>query len=127
VLESRNPAYAVGDIVVGYDGWQKYAVSDGRGVRKVDPKLGPISYALGVLGMPGLTAYAGLLDVGQPKPGETVVVSAAAGAVGAGGGQLAKIKGCRAVGLAGSGGKSNYVTRSLRFDACRNHKTPHLD
>ncbi len=105
VIESRHPGVALGDLVLGYDGWQAYAVSRGVGVRKLDPEQAPISTALGVLGMPGMTAYVGLLDIGQPKPEETVVVSAASGAVGSAVGQIAKIKGCRAVGIAGSSDK----------------------
>ena len=98
VVESRNPGFTTGDFVTGYDGWQAYGVSNGKELRKLDPKAVPISTAIGVLGMPGMTAFVGLMDIGQPKPGETVVVSAASGAVGAVVGQLAKIKGCRAVG-----------------------------
>lgn len=127
VVASRHPKYDVGDYVVGYDGWQDYGVSSGEGVRKLDPAQAPLSYALGVLGMPGLTAYSGLIDVGQPKPGETVVVSAAAGAVGSVVGQVAKILGCRAVGLAGSDEKCAHVTGELGFDACINYKTQDLD
>ena len=102
VVESRNPDFTTGDFVTGYDGWQAYGISNGKELRKLDPKSVPISTAIGVLGMPGMTAFVGLMDIGQPKPGETVVVSAASGAVGAVVGQLAKIKGCRAVGIAGS-------------------------
>jgi NADPH-dependent curcumin reductase CurA len=122
VIESRNPAFKTGDIVVVYDGWQQYGCSNGQGVRTIDPSLAPISYSLGVLGMPGLTAYVGLLDLGQPKTGETVVVSAASGAVGSVVGQIAKIKGCRAVGVAGGTEKCDYVIRELGFDACVDHK-----
>lgn len=122
VLESRDPGLAKGDVVLGYDGWQSHAVSKGGGLRKLDPKQAPVSTALGVLGMPGMTAYVGLLDIGQPKPGETVVVSAASGAVGSAVGQIAKIKGCRAVGVAGSQDKCDYVVRELGFDACVNYK-----
>jgi NADPH-dependent curcumin reductase CurA len=125
VIESRNPAFAVGDIVAGYDGWQQYAASEGRDLRKLDPTMPP-SAALSVLGMPGMTAYVGLLDIGQPKPGETVVVSAASGAVGSVVGQLATIKGCRAVGIAGSAEKCRYVVDGLGFDACINYKTEDL-
>jgi NADPH-dependent curcumin reductase CurA len=127
VVASRHPGFAVGDFVLDYGGWQEYALSNGKGARKLDPKHGPLSYALGVLGMPGLTAYAGLLDVGQPKPGETVVVSAASGAVGSVVGQIAKIQGCRAVGLAGSDAKCAYVEKELGLDACINYKTRDLD
>jgi NADPH-dependent curcumin reductase CurA len=125
VVDSRHPNFRAGDIVAGYDGWQEYAVSDGKDLRKLDASV-PISTALGVLGMPGLTAYVGLLDIGQPKPGETVVVSAASGAVGSIVGQLAKIKGCRAVGVAGSTEKCRYVVDELGFDAWVNHKTDDL-
>lgn len=126
VVESRHPDFHAGDIVTGYDGWQQYAVSNGKDLRKLDPKTVPISTAIGVLGMPGMTAYVGLNDIGQPKPGETVVVSAASGAVGAVVGQLAKIKGCRAVGVAGSPEKCRYVVDELGFDACVNYKTDDL-
>jgi NADPH-dependent curcumin reductase CurA len=122
VLESKHPGLAKGDLVLGYDGWQSHAVSKGGGLRRLDPKQAPISTALGVLGMPGMTAYVGLLDIGQPKPGETVVVSAASGAVGSAVGQIAKIKGARAVGVAGSPDKCDYVVRELGFDACVNYK-----
>ena len=126
VLESRHPGFKAGDLVQGYDGWQSHALSGGAGVRKLDPAGAPISTALGVLGMPGMTAYVGLLDIGQPKPGETVVVSAASGAVGAVVGQLAKLKGCRAVGIAGAKDKCDYVVSELGFDACLNYKTDAL-
>jgi NADPH-dependent curcumin reductase CurA len=122
VLESRHSGLAKGDVVLGYDGWQSHAVSKGGGLRKLDPKQAPVSTALGVLGMPGMTAYVGLLDIGQPKPGETVVVSAASGAVGSAVGQIAKIKGARAVGVAGSQDKCDYVVRELGFDACVNYR-----
>jgi NADPH-dependent curcumin reductase len=127
VVESRDPAFAPGDVVLGYDGWQSYGLSDGAHLGKLDPAMGPVSYALGVLGMPGMTAYVALLDVGKPKPGETVVVSAAAGAVGSVAGQIAKIKGCRTVGIAGSDDKCRFVTEELGFDACINYKTQDLD
>ena len=126
VVESKHPSFKPGDFVQGYDGWQTHAVSNGAGVRKLDPAQAPISTALGVLGMPGMTAYVGLLDIGQPKPGETVVVSAASGAVGAVVGQLAKLQGCRAVGVAGSKDKCEYVVNELGFDACVNYKTDAL-
>jgi NADPH-dependent curcumin reductase CurA len=122
VIESKNPAYVPGDFVAGYDGWRDYGASSGRELRKLDPARAPISTAIGVLGMPGLTAYVGLLDIGQAKAGETVVVSAASGAVGSVVGQIAKIKGCRAVGVAGSPEKCDYVVNELGFDACVNHK-----
>jgi len=122
VLDSKHPGVARGDIVLGYDGWQSHAVTKGGAVRRLEPKQAPVSTALGVLGMPGMTAYVGLLDIGQPKPGETVVVSAAAGAVGSAVGQIAKIKGCRAVGIAGSADKCDYVVRELGFDAAVSYK-----
>jgi NADPH-dependent curcumin reductase CurA len=128
VVASRNPRFAAGDIVEGRFGWQEYAVSTGKGVRTIDPAVAPISTALGVLGMPGLTAYFGLLEVGQPKAGETVVVSAASGAVGGLVGQIAKLTGCRAVGLAGSDAKVEYLTEELGYDAGINYRTtPDLD
>ena len=126
VIESKNPAFKKGDFVTGYDGWQSYGVSPGKELRKLDPKAAPISTAIGVLGMPGMTAFVGLMDIGQPKPGETVVVSAASGAVGSVVGQLAKVKGCRAVGIAGSADKCKYVVEELGFDACINYKTDDL-
>jgi NADPH-dependent curcumin reductase len=121
VIASKLENYAPGDIVEGRTGWQEYALSDGTDIRKVNPALAPITTALGVLGMPGRTAYFGLLSVGQPKPDETVVVSAAAGAVGAIVGQLAKIKGCHVVGIAGVPEKCRYVVNELGFDACISH------
>jgi len=126
VVESRNPEFSTGEFVTGYDGWQAYGLSTGKELRKLDPKVVPISTAIGVLGMPGMTAFVGLMDIGQPKPGETVVVSAASGAVGAVVGQLAKVKGCRAVGIAGSPDKCKYVVEELGFDACINYKTDDL-
>src|SRR6516162_1240981 len=125
VVESQNPAFRPGDIVAGYDGWQEFAVSNGADLRTLDRTL-PVSTALSVLGMPGLTAYVGLLDIGQPKRGETVVVSAASGAVGSVVGQLAKIRGCRAVGIAGGSEKCRYVTQELGFDACVDYRTGNL-
>jgi NADPH-dependent curcumin reductase len=122
VIESRNPAFAAGDFVTGYDGWREAAVSTGQDLRKLDPSL-PISTAIGVLGMPGLTAYVGLLDIGQPRAGETVVVSAASGAVGSIVGQIARLKGCRAVGVAGSAEKCAFVVDELGFDGCVNYKS----
>src|SRR5216110_380912 len=122
VIASNNAAFPTGSFVVGPTGWQAYALSRGAGARKLDPKAAPLCTALGVLGMPGMTAYVGLLDIGQPKPGETVVVSAASGAVGSAVGQLAKIRGCRAVGVAGSPAKCRYVVEALGFDACVNYK-----
>jgi NADPH-dependent curcumin reductase len=124
VVTSRHPNYAAGDIVLGYGGWQDYALSSGAGLRKLDPAAAPVSTALGVLGMPGMTAYVGLTEIGQPKPGETVVVAAASGAVGSVVGQIAKIKGCRAVGIAGGTEKCRFVTGELGFDACVDHRAP---
>ncbi len=123
VIESNHPDYKAGDFAAGQFGWQEYAITDGAGVRKVDPNLAPISTSLGILGMPGLTAYFGLLDVCDPKPGETVLVSGAAGAVGTLVGQIAKIKGCRAVGIAGTDDKVSYLIDELGFDAAFNYKT----
>ena len=123
VIQSNNAAFNEGDIVEGMFGWQEYAVSNGQGVRRIDPSLAPISTALGILGMPGLTAYFGLLEIGKPQSGETVVVSGAAGAVGSIVGQIAKIKGCRAVGIAGADDKVAYLTDELGFDAAFNYKT----
>ena len=123
VLASRHPGYAEGEFVVGMFGWQEYAISDGRGVMKVDPGVAPISTSLGVLGMPGLTAYFGLFDICVPRPGETVVVSGAAGAVGSTVGQIARILGCRVVGIAGDDEKVRWITGDLGFDAGFNYKT----
>ncbi|MCX7047477.1 MAG: NADP-dependent oxidoreductase [Candidatus Sumerlaeota bacterium] len=123
VIESSFPGLAPGDIVGGMLGWQDYAVAKGESLRKIDPGLAPISTALGVLGMPGMTAYFGLLDVCHPQAGETVVVSGAAGAVGSLVGQIAKIKSCRAVGIAGSDVKIAYLLKDLGFDAAFNYKT----
>ena len=126
VEESLNDKYQVGDLVVAYTGWQDYALSDGEDLLILPKALITPSYALGVLGMPGLTAYMGLLDIGQPKAGETVVVAAASGAVGSLVGQIAKLQGCRVIGIAGSEEKCNYVTETLGFDACVNHKDDNL-
>jgi hypothetical protein len=132
VMESRHPGFQPGDIVLGYGGWQTHHVARAGatpgpfGPLRLDPQVAPVSTALGVLGMPGMTAYVGLLDIGQPKAGETVVVSAAAGAVGSIVGQLAKIKGCRAVGVAGSQAKCDYVVKELGFDACVSYRSPDL-
>ena len=123
VIASRNPGFAVGDYVSGPFGVQEYAPSDAKGVMKVDPGLAPLPAHLGVLGMTGRTAYFGLLDVGRPKPGETVVVSAAAGAVGSVVGQIARIKGCRAVGIAGGAEKCRYLVSDLGFDAAIDYKS----
>jgi NADPH-dependent curcumin reductase CurA len=123
VVGTNDPAFKEGDIVLGMFGWQDYAVSNGQGVRKIDPTLAPVSTALGVLGMPGLTAYFGLLEICNPQPGETVVVSGAAGAVGSLVGQIAKIQGCRVVGIAGADDKIAYLTDELGFDGAFNYKT----
>jgi NADPH-dependent curcumin reductase len=123
VEASLHPSFQEGDLVLGYGGWQQYAIADGRGLTRLDPGMAHPSLALGVLGMPGFTAYMGLLDIGQPKPGETVVVAAASGAVGAVVGQVAKIKGCRVVGVAGGVDKCRYVAEALGFDACIDHRS----
>ena len=124
VVESKSPGLAPGDAVLAYSGWQKYDVARASLVRKLDQDSGvPLTTALGVLGMPGFTAYAGLTQIGQPKAGETVVVAAASGPVGATVGQLAKIFGARAVGIAGGQRKVDYV-RSLGFDAAVDHRSP---
>ncbi len=124
VVASRHPDYAEGDVVLSHSGWQRFALSDGTGLRKLDPAQAPVSTALGVLGMPGFTAYAGLLTIGRPKPGETVVVAAASGPVGATVGQIARIKGARAVGIAGGPEKCAYVRDELGFDAVVDHRAP---
>ncbi len=124
VIASNNPGFAKGDIVLSRAGWQTHALSDGKGLAKIDPKLAPISTAVGVLGMPGMTAYTGLLDIGKPQAGETVVVAAASGAVGSAVGQIAKIKGARAVGIAGGKDKCDYVKKELGFDDCLDHRDP---
>jgi NADPH-dependent curcumin reductase CurA len=122
VVASNDASLAVGDHVVGMTGVQDYAVLKAKDANQVDARLAPLPRFLGALGMPGLTAYFGLLDIGQPKPGETVVVSAAAGAVGAVAGQIARIKGCRVVGIAGGPAKCDYVTGELGFDAAIDYK-----
>ncbi|QRF24298.1 NADP-dependent oxidoreductase [Alicyclobacillus sp. TC] len=122
VVESKNDRFQTGDFVLGELGWREFNVSKGR-LTKLNPQLAPLSAFLGVLGMPGLTAYFGLLDIGQPKEGETVVVSGAAGAVGMIVGQIAKLKGCRVVGIAGSDEKNQYLVSELGFDATINYKT----
>jgi NADPH-dependent curcumin reductase CurA len=122
VIASNLDGYKPGDIVLSPSGWQTHALSQGKLARKIDPQVAPISTALGVLGMPGMTAYTGLSEIGQPKAGETVVVSAASGAVGSLVGQIARIKGARAVGIAGGPAKCRYVTDELGFDACVDHR-----
>jgi NADPH-dependent curcumin reductase len=126
VVSSNVSCFAKGDIVVSRAGWQTHALSDGSGLQKVDPVRAPISTALGVLGMPGMTAYMGLLEIGRPAVGETVVVAAASGAVGSVVGQIARIKGARAVGIAGGPEKCCYVIEELGFDACIDHRAPDL-
>jgi NADPH-dependent curcumin reductase CurA len=123
VIQSASPDFAPGDIVSGMTNWQSHAALPVKGLRRIDPAIAPISTALGVLGMPGLTAYFGLLDICQPKPGETVVVSGAAGAVGSIAGQIAKIHGCRVVGIAGGAAKCDWLTGELGFDAALDYKT----
>lgn len=123
VVESRSEQYAVGDKVLGYLGWQLYNVVDAAAVRRIDEKIAPLSAYLSVIGMTGLTAYFGLMDIGKPKAGETVVVSGAAGAVGSIVGQIAKIQGARAVGIAGSDEKAKLLTEKFGFDAAVNYKT----
>lgn len=124
VVESRHPGFQAGDTVLTQLGWQLFGVT--QELMKIEARGAPLSYYLGILGMPGMTAYFGLKEIGQPKPGETVVVSAASGAVGSVVGQLAKIAGCRAVGIAGGREKCDYVTRELGFDACVDYKTGSL-
>ncbi|MCC2656019.1 MAG: putative oxidoreductase [Panacagrimonas sp.] len=121
---SRHPKFTSGDLVLGFTGWQSHAISDGTGLNRLDRAMQNPSWALGVLGMPGFTAYYGLLQIGVPKPGETVVVGAATGGVGAVVGQIAKIKGCRAVGIAGGAKKCEHAVRDLGFDACVDHQAP---
>ena len=126
VVESRSAKFKSGDIVTGMLPWQLYSVAKETEVRKINPQLAPVTTALGVLGMPGLTAYFGFLDIGKPKEGETVVVSGAAGAVGTIVCQIAKIKGCRVVGIAGSDEKNQYLEKELGVDATINYKTADL-
>ena len=126
VVASNVAGFAPGDLVEGRTGWQTHSVSSGRGMRKLDPSLAPISTALGVLGMPGMTAYTGLLNIGQPKPSETVAVAAASGAVGQVVGQIAKLKDCRVVGIAGGPKKCAFIKDELGFDAAVDHKRPDL-
>src|SRR3954465_2470992 len=123
-IASNHPGFARGDIVLSRAGWQTHALSDGKGLTKIDPKLAPVSTAVGVLGMPGMTAYTGLLDIGKPQAGETVVATAASGAVGSAVRQIARIKGERAVGIAGGKDKCDYVVKELGFDACIDHRDP---
>ncbi|NBA96821.1 NADP-dependent oxidoreductase [Pseudomonas sp. R5(2019)] len=126
VAASRHPRFAVGDLVVGATGWQTHCVSNGSGLVPLPPGLPSPSLALGVLGMPGMTAYMGLMDIGQPRAGETLVVAAASGAVGSVVGQVGRLLGLRVVGIAGGNEKCRYVEDELGFDACVDHKSPSL-
>jgi NADPH-dependent curcumin reductase CurA len=123
VIASQHPRFAVGDHVVGMFGVQEYAISDGKGVQQVDTRLAPLPVYLGTLGMPGMTAYFGLLETGEAKAGDTVVVSGAAGAVGSVVGQIARIKGCRAIGIAGGADKCRWIVDDLGFDAAIDYKS----
>jgi NADPH-dependent curcumin reductase CurA len=123
VEESRHPDWSPGDVVLSYSGWQTHELSDGSGLRRLDPSVAPVSTALGVLGMPGFTAYAGLLEIGRPQPGETVVVAAATGPVGSAVGQIARVKGARAVGIAGGPAKCRALLEELGFDAAVDHRS----
>jgi len=129
VVASRHPKFKAGDRVLSYSGWQDYEISNGQGLHKLDPVHGPnpISTALGVMGMPGLTAYVGLLDIGQPVSGETVVVSSAAGAVGSVVGQIARLHGCNTVGIAGTAEKCQYTVEEFGFDTCLNYNDEDFD
>jgi len=124
VVESRSADRQVGDWVLSYSGWQTHAVADARHARRLDPDAAPVSTALGVLGMPGFTAWAGLLLLGRPQPGETVVVAAATGPVGSAVGQIARLKGARAVGIAGGPDKCRALLGELGFDAAVDHRAP---
>ncbi len=126
VIATENPAFAVGDVVFGTEGVQAYSIATGKGLMKVNPKLASLPTFLGTLGITGLTAYFGLLRIGEPKAGETLVVSGAAGAVGMIVGQIGKLKGCRVVGIAGDKDKCAYVVDELGFDACINYKTENV-
>ena len=126
VVESRHPGFRAGEIVAGGGGWRSHFALPGGALRRVDPQRAPISTALGILGMPGLTAWVGLIEIAQPKSGETVVMGAATGAVGAVAGQLAKLEGCRVVGIAGGPEKCRYATESLGFDVCLDRHAPNL-
>jgi len=126
VESSRHPDYRPGDLVLGYNGWQQYALSYGTDLAKLDAQMARPSLALGVLGVPGFTAYIGLLDIGRPKAGETVVVAAASGMLGSLVGQIAKLKGCRVVVIAGSADKGRLLIEELGFDACIDRRGPGL-
>ena len=122
VEQSSHPDFSEGDWVLGYSGWQKYEISEGEGLVKLDDSIPQRSWALGVLGMPGFTAYMGLLDIGRPKEGETLVVAAATGPVGATVGQIGKLKGCRVIGVAGGSEKCRHAKEMLGFDECLDHR-----
>ena len=124
VVRSRHPDFREGDFVLSHSGWQTHAVAAGETLRKLDPATAPVTTALGVLGMPGFTAYAGLLTIGRPQAGETVVVAAASGAVGSVVGQIAKIKGARVVGIAGGTDKCAFLRDELGFDVAIDHRAP---
>jgi NADPH-dependent curcumin reductase len=126
VRESRHPGFRQGEIVRGRLGWQEWAIAPGEALTRIDPDAAPISTALGVLGMPGMTAYAGLLEIGRPKEGETLVVAAAAGPVGSAVGQIARIEGARAVGIAGGPDKCRLLTEHYGFDAAIDHRAPDM-
>src|SRR3954453_16915694 len=123
VEASKHPDFAEGDLVLSYSGWRTHALSDGSGLRKLDPSEAPVSTALGVLGMPGFTAYEGLLEIGRPQPGETVGVAAATGPVGSAVGQIARVKGARAVGIAGGPEKCRALIDDFGFDAAVDHRS----
>src|SRR5690554_322539 len=126
VVESRHPKFKPGQTVLSYSGWQEYAISNGKDLHILDPEAAPSSTALGVMGMPGFTAYAGLLTIGKPKKGETVVVAAATGPVGSAVGQIAKIKGARAVGIAGGPEKCKALIDEFGFDVALDHRDPNF-
>lgn len=126
VEASNLPGFKPGDLLEGRTGWQDYALSDGRGLRRLDPAIAPVQTALGVLGMPGMTAWSGLAEIGQPKAGETLVVAAAAGPVGSLVGQIGKLRGCRVVGIAGGAEKCAIVKQEFGFDECLDHRAPDL-
>jgi NADPH-dependent curcumin reductase CurA len=126
VEQSRHPSFGAGELVLGMSGWQEYAISDGTGLMKLPAAMPHPSYALGVLGMPGFTAYMGLTDIGKPQAGETLVVAAATGAVGSVVGQIGKIKGCRVVGVAGGAEKCRWAVDELGLDACIDHHSADL-
>ena len=126
VVETKNKNYKIGDIVIGKTGWQEFHTCSSETIRKINPDIAPISTALGVLGMPGKTAYIGIKNFVKPKKGETIVVSAASGAVGSTVGQIAKIFGCNVIGIVGSNEKLNYVKNVLKFHDCLNYKEDNL-